>query len=188
VTEPDAAPPAVPPAGPPAAPAPSPPAAPVAGPPGTVVGTPRRPSLVRRAIVAVLLLVPSILFFAIVPAGLLGITAGFGLESGVGAASIALGGILLAALWAAQYVVRPTVAFGPVSVVASTVALAYLWWLVPQAHIAVAFMSNGSASLSYGTVIELLMLVPAFGLASGAVSLVEDVVRPGERVAQEFPP
>jgi|GEM_PF-515554 len=146
----------------------------------------RRPSLTRRAIVGVALLIPAVLFWWIVPARLLGDATDLGLSSGVSGYWLAVGGIVLSILGVVCYVVRPTRAYGPASIAASAASVVYLWLLVPLSHVTIGFGSGTSASLEYGTILELLAIVPAIGLAVGVVILVEDLRHPDERLRVEF--
>jgi hypothetical protein len=145
------------------------------------------PSLTRRLIVGVLIGIGLFVVLVIVPlqvlARLSNLPVGFTTQVPLGA--IELSGTIIAVLYAARSVLRPTRAFGPVSVAGSLFSLLYLLYLAPLASVGVGVDRIGVA-LVFGGLLTLLAVVPLLGMCAGVVATVEDFARPGERVRYEY--
>jgi len=160
-----------------AAAAPAPEAAPV-----------RIPSLGRRILLAALRLIPSFLLLIALPTAALSYVSSRGYDIPVSVYAVTVWGALLIAIGVAQYVSKPTVAYGPLSIAYSAVVLLYLDYL--RSLSPYRFVIPGeSASLTagYSMFLELLMIVPAMGIVAGLLITVEDIRSPKERLPFDFP-
>ncbi|HTT72875.1 MAG TPA: hypothetical protein VMG99_01805 [Thermoplasmata archaeon] len=148
----------------------------------------RIPSLGTRILLGGLRLVPMLVLLVGVPAALLAYLASRGISLPVSVLTVSAFGIALAALGTARYIARPTAAFGPLTVATSAVGAAYLVVLLAASpyRLTVPGTSAGFA-LGYAGLVLVLLAVPAFGLASGAVTTIEDLKHPGERLPFDFP-
>ena len=169
------------------APTPSPGRPPPATPPAEVVGY-NVPSLGYRIVVASLRLIP--LFFVLValPVGVLTFVSSHGIAVPISVAAVELYGLLFIAILTARYILKPTAAYGPLSVAASLVSLLFLYYALSLSpyHLAIP---GGSASIDIGFALflELLMIIPAFGLVAGILTTIEDVRSPKERLPFDYP-
>jgi hypothetical protein len=168
-----------------------PPSAPAARrrtPSAAVPAAPRAqiPSLARRLAIGSLRLVPLLFLYVVVPILGLQVLAAHGIGSGFDVPTVSLFGALLAVLSTARYVGRPTLAYGPLSVATSLGKVAYLLYFAAFASIHVAFSGVG-IDLQFGQLLELLALVPMFGIAAGIVTSWEDLRHPGERLPFDYP-
>lgn len=178
----------------PSVPAPPPPAPPepratprpsAAAPRGPTV---RIPSLARRVVVGSLLTLVLIFFLVVLPLALLSRLEHLptvSLTFPVTRTEVAAYGTALAVLYGLRSVGRPTLAFGPLSVLVSGLGIAYLLFLAQAPPLTVG-VRDISLSLGIGPWLVLLALVPLFGLLAGLVATVEDLARPGERVRVEY--
>ena len=96
-------------------------------------------------------------------------------------------GLVLATVSALKYIARPTKLYGPISAAGSALSVVYLLYLASRATVSVQFMDQGGLALDFGKVLFYGAFVPALGIAAAVVITVEDIVRPGERVAYEYP-
>ena len=97
-------------------------------------------------------------------------------------------GVLLSALLAARYVVRPTRAYGPVSMAAALVSILFLITLLLQPPYSLAVPQTPvTITIGFEAILLLLLLIPVLTLAAGAVTTVEDLRSPGERLEFDFP-
>ena len=146
------------------------------------------PSLGYRILMAGLRMIPSFLLLVLLPvAALLYVNArGYALPISVDA--VALWGILLVAIGAAQYVLKPTAAYGPLSILYSAVGLAYLAYAITLSPYRFV-LPGGTATIAagYATFLELLLIVPALGVLSGLLTTIEDLRWPRERLPFDYP-
>jgi len=148
----------------------------------------RVPSLGYRILMAGLRLIPSFLILIAIPAAALSYLSSRGIALPISVFEVTLWGALLLALGAAQYILKPTVAYGPTSIAYSAVALAYLYYVVTISPYRFT-LPGGSASIAagYSSFLELLMIVPAIGVLVGILTTVEDVRSPSERLPFDYP-
>ena len=147
----------------------------------------RVPSLGRRLVFGVLRLIPTILLWVVLPYAALTRLGSLGLQSSLNLSTIVIVGTVLAVLGSIRYIVKPTVAFGPVGAVGSAITAAYLFTLGQSAQFSFAGPSHVTLGLEYGTILELLAIVPLFGIAAALVTTAEDLVHPGERLPFDYP-
>ena len=148
----------------------------------------RIPSLGYRILVAALRLIPAFFLLVILPVAALTFVNSKGIALPISTRAVAEWGLLLVALGAARYILRPTRAFGPVSIAASLVGLLYLLYAVSLSpyHLTIP---GGSASVvaGYALFLELMMIVPAIGIVVGVLVTVEDARSPTERLVFDYP-
>ena len=148
----------------------------------------RIPSLAYRILIAGFRVVLSFVFLVALPVAVLAYVHARGVAIPVSLAAVTTWGLVLLVLSAARYVLKPTGAFGPLSIALSGVFLAYLYYLVllsPYRFV----LPGGGASLAagYSMFLEILMIVPAMGILAGILTTVEDVAHPGERLPFDYP-
>lgn len=148
----------------------------------------RIPSLGYRILVTALWLIPMFFLLVALPVAALTFVNSRGIALPIPIFAITVWGILLLALGAARNILKPTPAYGPLSVATSLVYLLYLYYLISLSPYRFT-LPGGSASLAagYSMFIELLMIVPAFGLVAGILTTVEDARSPKERLPFDFP-
>ncbi|HEY6238415.1 MAG TPA: hypothetical protein VIZ68_04445, partial [Thermoplasmata archaeon] len=141
----------------------------------------------RRLILGALTAIGLIFLLVIVPTQLLARVheASIGFSTPVPTSSIVFSGLVIALLFAARGVLRPTKAFGPVATLGSLVSMLYLLYLAPLASAGVATDRIG-VTLAFSGLLLLLAIVPFLGVCAGVVATIEDVARPGERVRYEY--
>ena len=149
---------------------------------------PSIPSMGRRVVLGTVWFVVLAVVMVGVPLEAIQVASAHQVASSLSTDTIFAAGIALAALGALRYVLRPTSAFGPLSMLSSAVGVAYLWLLGGTAHVTVVIGGTGSISLGFGELMHLLSIVPAIGFVAALVTTVEDAVRPGERVRVDYPP
>jgi hypothetical protein len=149
----------------------------------------RLPSFGYRILAGAARLVPLVVVLVGLPVAALDYLASRSISLPVSVATVTAYGIAISALSTARYIVKPTRAYGPVSMAASAVALAYLFTLWLQATYRIS-VPNSSVSISVGFVelVDLLLLVPTLALLAGLLTAVEDLRSPTERLAFDFPP
>jgi hypothetical protein len=148
----------------------------------------RIPSLGYRILVAALRLILSFVVFVALPVAVLAYVHSRGLAIPVSIAAVTTWGLILLVLTAARYILKPTVAYGPLSIAVAAVFFAYLYYLVllsPYRFV----LPGGSASIAagYSEFLELLMIVPAVEIIAGILTTIEDAVHPGERLPFDYP-
>lgn len=159
-----------------------------AAPPATPEPSPSVPSLGRRIVLGTLWFVVLVVVLVGLPLEAIRIVAAHQVSSSLSTDTILAAGLALAGLGALRYVLRPTSAFGPLSMLSSAIGVAYLWLLGATAHVTITIGGTGSISLGFGELMHLLSIVPAIGFVAALVTTIEDAVRPGERVLVEYPP
>ena len=147
------------------------------------------PSLGYRILAGGLRLVPLLVLLVGVPDTALAFLSAQGISLPGATVVVTTGGIAISVLVTARYILRPTRAYGPLSVLTSAVTLAYLFvlWLGATYHITVPD-SSVDLTIGYARLFGLLLLVPALALVAGFVTTVEDLRSPGERLPFDFPP
>jgi hypothetical protein len=146
----------------------------------------RIPSLARRLTIGSIRLVLLLLLYVGVPVIGLSILAAHGLASSFPIPTVTVFGAVLSILSTARYVGRPTLAYGPLCIVTSAGGILYFLYFSGLASVSL-HLSNVSIELVFGALLALLALVPAFGLAAGVVTTVEDARHPGERLPFDYP-
>ncbi len=146
------------------------------------------PPLGQRILASGLRLVPLLVLLVGLPLAGLTFLGSHGISLPVSDLTVTGFGLAIAVLAAARSVVRPSRAYGPVSIATSATAFVYLLVLLTEAsyHIAVPG-SSVTISLNVARLIALLLLVPAFGIAAGVVTTIEDARHPMERLPYEYP-
>jgi len=146
----------------------------------------RPPSVGSRAgggsIVAVVLFVA----YVLVPVVLFSELRALAITPPVAQTDLAIAGVVLAALGTAQYLLKPTRAFGPVSIVYALALLGYLDWLGARSPISFA-LQGATVTVGYHTLILIASIVPLLALLGGIAATLEDATEPGERVRVDFP-
>jgi len=144
------------------------------------------PSLGRRVAIGTLRLIPLLLAYVVVPVTGISRLQGLGIASGFPLVWVTLGGGIIALLSTARYIGKPTRAFGPLSMLASGAWVIYLLTFAPYASATIA-IHQASLSVTYGMLLQLAAIIPAFGLVAGAVTTAEDLLKPGERLPFDYP-
>lgn len=163
-------------------------------PPSRVRSTPydaqryRIPSWGWRITLGVLRVAPLLLLFTAVPYVILQILAAHGIHSPINFATVAIVGVLVSVLSAAAYVLKPTRAFGPVWMASCIVTTAYFLSFIPEASFSTGLPNGGLFTVSYGTILLMLAVVPGLRAVAAAFTTIEDFERPTERLPWDFPP
>lgn len=153
------------------------------------VGNYRIPPLGNRILVGGLRLIPTVLLLVGIPAGILTYLGSHGLNLPLSVLTVTIAGLVIAALSTARYVLKPTRLYGPLSIATSAVALVYLLAILAVAQVTLHLSHPAiSIGVDYSKIIELVLLVPALGLAAGVVTTIEDVRSPRERLPFDYPP
>ncbi len=148
----------------------------------------RVPPLGHRIIISGLYLVPSIVLLVGLPVAALGYLQTHSVALPIPIGTVTVFGFVLSILFAVRYVAKPTRLYGPMTMVTSGVGLLYLWLLYTQSTYTFS-IPNATASigLTYADLVALLMVVPVLKIVSGAVTTVEDLRAPTERLPYDFP-
>ena len=147
------------------------------------------PSLGWRILGGALRLIPLVVLLIGVPVAILTFLQAHGIPVPIPIATVEWAGITITILVVARYILRPTVAFGPLSIATSAVTLLYLWVILSAATYHFAIPGSGvTLALGYGDLILLLLVVPALALGAGALVLIEDAAHPKERLPFDYPP
>lgn len=147
----------------------------------------RLPSLAGRAAVAGLLLGVLLALTVGLPAILLTQLGAHGVSSSITPLDTTLGGIAISVLSAAAYLLRPTRAYGPVVVGRAVATIVYFLLLVQYATVAIPVGSGATATVDYAALLQVLALLPLFGVVGGALVAVSDLRRLDDRLRAEFP-
>ncbi len=148
----------------------------------------RVPSLGYRILIAALRMIASFVLFVALPVAVLGYVHSRGLAIPISIAAVTTWGLVLLALTAARYILKPTVAYGPLSIAVAAVFFAYLYYLVSLSPYRFV-LPGGSASIAagYSLFLELLMIVPVVEMIAGVLTTIEDVAWPRERLPFDYP-
>jgi hypothetical protein len=148
----------------------------------------RIPSLGYRIVVAALRLIPTFFVLIILPVAALSYASSRGIALPISTYAVTVWGIVLISLGAARYILKPTRAFGPVSMATSLAGLLYLLYAISLSPYRLV-IPGGSASLvaSYSMFLELLLIVPAVGIVVGILVTIEDARSRTERLLFDFP-
>ncbi|MCI4339112.1 MAG: hypothetical protein L3J68_02105 [Thermoplasmata archaeon] len=158
-------------------------------PSGPPVGTYRVPSLGWRILGGALRLIPLVVILVGVPVAVLTFLQSHGIALPLPITTVEYAGIALTILIVARYILKPTAAFGPLSIASAAVTIVYLYVILLDATYHLGIPGAGvTVSIGYGNLILLLLIVPALALGAGAVTLIEDVSAPKERLPFDYPP
>ena len=146
----------------------------------------RPPSVGSRVGVGSILAIALFVGYVLVPAAFFSELRTLGVVPPVASIDLAIAGTVLTAFGTAQYLLRPTRAYGPVSIVYALLLLGYLGRLSASSPIALG-VRGAAVTVGYGSLIAVASLVPLFGLLGGIAATVEDATSPGERVQVDFP-
>jgi hypothetical protein len=147
------------------------------------------PSLGYRILAGGARLVPLLVVLVGLPVAGLQYLAAHQVSLPVSVVTVAAYGVAISALSTVRYVVKPTRAYGPVSMATSAVAFSYLFTLWLQATYRISVPTSAvTISVGYVELIDLLLLVPALTLVAGLLASVEDLRSPMERLPFDFPP
>lgn len=148
----------------------------------------RIPSLGYRIVIAALRMIPTFIVLVALPVAALTFLNSRGIALPISTYAVTVWGIVLIALGAARYVLKPTPAFGPLTIVISTVSLLYLYYaLLLSPYRFVVPGGTDSLAVGYSTFLELVMIVPAIGLVVGVLTTMEDARSRTERLPFDFP-
>jgi hypothetical protein len=163
-------------------------------PPATGSETPtaplyRTPSWAFRSVIGGIRLIFLLILLVALPVGAINFLHSFKIPFPISVQTEILYGVTISVLLTARYMLRPTRAYGPICVATALVTIAFFLLLLSLSPYVLS-IPNTSASISLGFALLLLLLliVPALSLIAGVVTTVEDVRRPTERLAIEFPP
>ena len=159
---------------------------PKAPPPDAPEVHPVRPPLLGRIIVGSFLLVGLLLVFVALPYAALTTLGSVGVTSSLPIQAVTAGGFILAALSAVRYVVKPTRLFGPVGVVQSVAAVLYLFAFAPFGSLS-ALVMGATVTVTYGDLLLAALAIPLLSLVGAALTTVEDLRHPFERLRYDFP-
>lgn len=149
----------------------------------------RIPSLGYRILAGGLRLLPLIVVLVGIPVALLTFLSAQGLHLPISILTVTIAGFAIAVLSTARYILKPTGAYGPLSMALSAVTIAYLLTFFFAVTLVFGLPQHGiSIGIGVDGLIGLLLLVPAFGLAAGLVTTIEDVRSPRERLPFDYPP
>jgi hypothetical protein len=148
----------------------------------------RIPSLGYRILVGALRLIPWVILLVGVPAGILAFASGYGVSLPVSILTVTAFGFTLAILGTVRYILKPTRLYGPISMAASGVAIAYLYILYLASPYRLSVPNTpATIGIGFGELVLLLMIVPALGLAAAMVTTYEDLRHPTERLPFDYP-
>jgi hypothetical protein len=146
------------------------------------------PSLGYRILAGGTRLVPLLVALVGLPVAALTFLQSHGITLPVSILTVTFAGVVISVLSTARYIVRPTRAYGPVSVATSAVTIGYLFVLVLQSPYQISVPGSTVAiAIGYARLLDLILIVPALALVAGLVTTVEDLVRPRERLRFDYP-
>lgn len=156
--------------------------------PPPVVGY-RIPSLGYRILAGGLRLLPLIVLLVGLPDAALAFLQSHGIQLPLSILTVTVAGLAIAVLSTARYILKPTAAYGPLSIAVSLVTIAYLLTLYLIATFVLALPGHAiSIGLGVTGIVGLLLLVPTLSLCAGIVTTVEDLRHPRERLPFDYPP
>jgi hypothetical protein len=141
-----------------------------------------------RIVIAGLRIIPTFLLLIALPVAAITFLNSRGIAVPITAYAVTVWGIALIALGAARYVLKPTAAFGPLTIAISGVSLLYLYYAIQLSPY--RFVVPGgtvSVAAGYSTFLELVMIVPALGVVVGILTTIEDSRSRTERLPFDFP-
>lgn len=145
------------------------------------------PTLARRAVGLVVVVVLGLLFFVVLPQFVSRELGTFQLPFPYDLAALSEFGLLLTVLAGLRTFFRPSRLLGPVGAAYHAALIVYLLWLAGASSLRLNF-GNGGLSIGFAELLLLLAIVPAIGLAGDLVTGFEDLTRPTERYPIDFPP
>lgn len=148
----------------------------------------RIPSLGYRIVIAGLRIIPTFFLLIALPVAALSFANSRGIALPISTYAVTVWGIALISLGAARYILKPTRAYGPVSIAASAVVLVYLLYLLSLSPYRLT-IPGGSASLAagYTSFLEIALIMPAIGIVVGILVTIEDAGSRTERLLFDFP-
>jgi len=149
------------------------------------------PGNARRAVVAVVVCLVLLIVLVFLPVVLLNRLAGLSgqgvsFSTSLTTSTVIVYGVVVSVLYGLRSALRPTRAYGPLTVLVSLVGIVYLLYLARLATFTIGG-SDTTIGLDAAPFVTLLALVPLFGVLSGIVVTVEDFARPGERLRVDYP-
>ncbi|MCI4365015.1 MAG: hypothetical protein L3K10_02990 [Thermoplasmata archaeon] len=138
---------------------------------------------------ASLRLIPLIILFIGLPIAALSFLTSHSIPLPLSIAAVTIAGAVIVALSTARYIAKPTGVYGPLSIVASAFVLGYVFYLLGQSTY--RFRLPGSSvtiGITFTTLVEWLLIVPALALVAALVTTIEDARAPRERLPFDFPP
>jgi hypothetical protein len=149
----------------------------------------RVPSLGWRILGGALRLIPLVVLLIGVPLAVLSFLQSHGISLPIPIATVEYAGIAITGLVVARYVLKPTGAYGPLSIATAAVELVYFYVILLDATYQLAIPGvDVVISIGYRNLILLLMIVPALALGAGLLTTIEDATAPKERFPFDFPP
>jgi hypothetical protein len=110
-----------------------------------------------------------------------------GATSQVTSTQVAFGGLILSALWAVTYVLRPTGAYGAAGMARAAATSAYFLLLAPFASVTLPIGHSLTATISYGDLLLVLAILPVFGFVGSLLVLLSDRHDLDTRLRLEYP-
>ena len=148
----------------------------------------RVPSFGHRLTIGLLQFFLLVIALVVIPVAMLGYLQSLAITLPVSVTVEVAYGLALSVLLAARYVVRPTRAYGPVSMAVAAVTIVFFVTLIIQATYRFNVPQTTVAiSIVYVRFFELLLLVPVFSLLAGLVTTIEDIRSPTERLPFDYP-
>jgi hypothetical protein len=148
----------------------------------------RIPSLGYRIVVAALRLIPIFFLLVALPVAALSFLSSRGIALPLSTFAVTVWGLLLIALGTARYILKPTPAYGPLSIAASLVTAFYVLYAISLSPYRFV-LPGGSASVQagYSLFLELVLIVPVIGIVVGVLVTIEDARSPKERLPFDYP-
>jgi hypothetical protein len=147
------------------------------------------PSLGYRILAGGTRLIPLLVALVLLPVAVLTFLRSHGVTLPVSIVTVEVAGVVISVLSTLRYILRPTSAYGPLSVATSSVTVGYLLVLWVQSTYRFALPNSSVAiAVDYSRLVELALIVPLLALAAGLVTTVEDLRHPGERLPFDYPP
>jgi hypothetical protein len=148
----------------------------------------RIPSLGYRILIAALRLMIAFVLLVVLPVAVLTYVHSRGIPIPVSIVAVTTWGVVLLALTAARYVLKPTAAYGPLSFLTALVFFLYLYFLYSLSPYRLS-LASGSVSLAagYSMFLEILMIVPIVEMVAAVFTTIEDAVSPKERLLFDYP-
>jgi hypothetical protein len=147
----------------------------------------RRPSLVGRVALGAVLLVPLLLVSVGLPEYALGRLHLAGASSLISSAQVAVGGVVLSALWAASFILRPTRAYGAAGMARAVATSAYFLLLAHFATVTLPLGQGVVGSIDYGDLLVAFAVIPLFGFIGSLLVLWSDRTNLDTRLRLEYP-